>query len=60
MFSTFGYIDDIWVQPIGWVDIETSGSSWKGERSRVSGKKEREGRDKGGEYFILCRDRPDK
>jgi hypothetical protein len=32
----------------------------RGERSRVSGKKERVGRDKEEEYFILCRDHPAK
>ena len=40
LFSTLGYIDAIWVEPIGWVDIETSGSS--GEGWEVTGEREKE------------------
>ena len=43
-----------------WLITRLRGHLGKGERSRVSWKKEREGRDKGGEYLILCRDRPAK
>ena len=43
-----------------WLISRLRGHLGKGERSRVSGKKEREGRDKGGECVILSRDRPAK
>ena len=39
LLSEFCYLDTTWVEPIGWVDKETSGSC--GEGREVTGERER-------------------